>query len=600
VVAGFFGHLLTAFDNNGNPLPGWITNENQMTYCPPVLVDLDGDGYDEIISLHHFSDQFYAFDSNGASMPGWPVPGSGDTKPYTPAVGDIDGDGKLEIVTGTYLINPDQPEVRPALSSNTSAYPVIGDVDGDGALEAVIIDYYCCGKKKIKIYSGTGVLERSFNTFGDSNEGVPPALADLNGDHTPEIIFFSQSHLEVYYGNGTSYPGWPQYVGQDYWQAYTTPVVGDVDGDKQPDIVVTLYRYSNYTGEVRVYNRNGVLHPRFPKYIDVGIQGGATPAIADIDLDGRNEIVITGQPWHARNEFLDNLWVLDLGGPAHGKIEWGQFGGGPHHRGIYPVPGAPSPKGLPSTGILNFLPLVSGIGTPVAPAPTGIHGRILLNGIPKAGIPMDLLKLNGGQWITQKTVSTNANGNYAFTGVPSLSSNQVYLVRYQNKSGAGDRLTQWISRQITRYVAGNTVGISDIDIANVSLAGPVNGTRSALPITFEWTERPNSHTDMYSLVLYDATDGSPAYQSQPWGDNSGFILYHLPPGFSNGSPYAWSVWIRSPDGELGVARWPRMITILASLTEVTKSEPQPMAELLWSDNPALPCWMFDFLPTCER
>src|SRR5205085_1744033 len=57
-------------------------------------------------------------------------------------------------------------------------------------------------------------------------------------------------------------------------------------------------------------------------------------AIADIDRDGRNEILVAGSDsgWSGHEAFL---YAYDLGGGPHGAIEWGQQGGGPRHQGLY-------------------------------------------------------------------------------------------------------------------------------------------------------------------------------------------------------------------------------------------------------------------------
>ena len=43
-------------------------------------------------------------------------------------------------------------------------------------------------------------------------------------------------------------------------------MIGDVDGDSLPDIAITTQDDGNsIDGEVRLFNRNGVMHPHFPE-----------------------------------------------------------------------------------------------------------------------------------------------------------------------------------------------------------------------------------------------------------------------------------------------------------------------------------------------
>ncbi|HSW38555.1 MAG TPA: CFI-box-CTERM domain-containing protein, partial [Acidobacteriota bacterium] len=96
----------------------------------------------------------------------------------------------------------------------------------------------------------------------------------------------------------------------------------------------------------------------FPKQVNIGT--GLIPAIADIDADGRNEIIVTGDaPFHQdrsyRIGYFDKVWVYDLGGVHHGPVIWGQFMGNAGNTGtptiVYPTPRvfrslvAVSPKG---------------------------------------------------------------------------------------------------------------------------------------------------------------------------------------------------------------------------------------------------------------
>ncbi|MGE5306679.1 MAG: InlB B-repeat-containing protein [Alphaproteobacteria bacterium] len=121
-----------------------------------------------------------------------------------------------------------------------------------------------------------------------------------------------------------------------------------------PDILVTTYK------KVWLFNRNGVLHAKFPK--DVAIDDGAVPAIADLDGDGRNEIIINGNFWGGVEGDYNKVWVYDLGGPPHGPVMWGQLMGGEKHQGVF--------KGgftVPHRAILNVSRKGPGTGTITAP-----------------------------------------------------------------------------------------------------------------------------------------------------------------------------------------------------------------------------------------
>src|SRR5205807_1615143 len=161
-----------------------------------------------------------------------------------------------------------------------------------------------------------------------------PAIADLDGDGTLEIVTVGGNSLYAFHANGTLVQGFPAAF-PVYNDTKAFPVVGDVDGDGLPDIVMaTRIPAANpdqaLLGQVHVFDRHGVPHARFPKTLPIGVP--AAPAIADIDGDGRNEIVIAGNFLNGEQGFFDKVWVFDLGGPPHGPVLWGQFMGNAKHR----------------------------------------------------------------------------------------------------------------------------------------------------------------------------------------------------------------------------------------------------------------------------
>jgi uncharacterized repeat protein (TIGR02543 family) len=128
---------------------------------------------------------------------------------------------------------------------------------------------------------------------------------------------------------------------------------------------VTVVSDNGGGGSLLVYRRDGTLLPGFPRAI-AGLGTGAVPAIADIDGDGRNDIVVVSDFWNGRSGYYDKIWAFDLGGPTpHGAILWGQFMGGPKHQGRYGA--APTIVG----SVLTVTRVGSGTGT-VRSTPIGI------------------------------------------------------------------------------------------------------------------------------------------------------------------------------------------------------------------------------------
>ncbi len=218
------------------------------------------------------------------------------------------------------------------MDGEVDTFPAIGDVDGDGDPEIVLMASQGI-TSFVKVLAADGTVERTMTAVGDVAYGTAPALGDLDGDGVPEIVVQTDDALNVWKGNGTIFPGWPR-TWTNSWQGSSAPVIGDVDGDGQPDIAITKQvAGSSEFGEVRLYDRNGVLNSHFPKQLELG--AGGVPAIADLDLDGRNELVVLGSAWSGFEGLYDKVWVYDLHGSSYGGIEWGQFGGNARHTGLY-------------------------------------------------------------------------------------------------------------------------------------------------------------------------------------------------------------------------------------------------------------------------
>ncbi|NJL05892.1 MAG: PQQ-binding-like beta-propeller repeat protein [Chloroflexaceae bacterium] len=183
-----------------------------------------------------------------------------------------------------------------------------------------------------------------------------PAIADLTGDGVPEIVVTvgdiltapSNGGIVVLNNAGVALPGWP-IVSPDEGGAgtqfelpngyadglITSPAIGDVTGDGVPEIV--------YAGNYRVHVRGVDALYRFP-YVSPGDNPAATefgwpqfvldtiwasPAIADINNDGINDIVIGvdahNESWYFRES--DTWRYTKEGGDLYvfngdGSIQW--------------------------------------------------------------------------------------------------------------------------------------------------------------------------------------------------------------------------------------------------------------------------------------
>ncbi len=218
----------------------------------PSIADLDGDGIKEFICTTWDSTRAYVFDRDGNVTPGWPVVTGASFSGA--AIGDLDGDGKKEVVFAT----------------NTTSFFVVrwngtDFLDGDSNPATI------------------GV----FKVLGSGFNYATPAIADLDGNGTKEIVYGEASGLlHAWRTNGTEMPGFPINL---HGTISSSAAIGYLDGasDSQLDIVVAAADDSLYA-----FRADGSIRPGFPKRL--GTQGATkipSPALADMDHDGFLDIV---------------------------------------------------------------------------------------------------------------------------------------------------------------------------------------------------------------------------------------------------------------------------------------------------------------------
>jgi hypothetical protein len=215
------------------------------------------------------------------------------------ASGAIQGDGTggvIRILNGQTCALEETIQVGPAVRD--AATPAIADLDGDGTMEIVARTNGFETNNKIVAFKWNG---KNFDLMWTSSpEGVPNpiggngnwdgvSLHDLDDDGLPEVI---GRNGEVYSGKD----GHRISAGGGGIVLNSDPVVGDVDHDGKPDLVANKVFTWNGAGWTEKYPGVGTTtyadSPQFFAYADFGTPNGAS--FDRTKLDGIAEVVSVG------------------------------------------------------------------------------------------------------------------------------------------------------------------------------------------------------------------------------------------------------------------------------------------------------------------
>jgi hypothetical protein len=315
------GTEMTDGDNDIRTV-GMFIEDGSYYRASPVICDMDLDGIEEIICASWDDEKLYVWNydpvqDTATAKPGWPK-STGGFVYGTPAVGDIDGDGYQEVVAltgGAYALmawNHDGTEVADGDNNPSTdgilyklttkwnyCSPAIGNLDGTGAMEVVFGTY--TGDLHVIDGSGNDLWGWPYST-GETIVSSP-ALVDFDEDGDLEIVFSSNDDtVRVMHHDKVMASGWPQRHVQS-GELSPSPAVGDMDNDGDLDIVL-----GGSNGRVVLKTYEGDLMVGWPVYIDGDIM--SSPVVGDIDGDDLLDVVIGSDEgsvyaWDRRGNLID-------------------------------------------------------------------------------------------------------------------------------------------------------------------------------------------------------------------------------------------------------------------------------------------------------
>lgn len=287
--------------SNGNLL--WSRALSGVGLYPPSVGDIDGDGKFEIVQGTGGTTsipKLHAFDNQGNALAGFPISLNDQWILTAPTLSDLDNDGQMEIIATqldgssgkVHVLKNDGTPFNnnwPVQLTNRPATTAsVGDIDNDGT-------------KDIIVHSTRQIYALDLN--GQNKSGFPivnpntwfsfqsPYLSDLDGDNQLEIIGASHGDAPEFYAinsDGSYHDGWPIAIPDNEW-TFNTPTV--IERNNQTEILMS--RRGSIGVNDMLYNWDGAgqIQSGFPIIKEGGTEG--VISVADIDNDGEAEIIFS-------------------------------------------------------------------------------------------------------------------------------------------------------------------------------------------------------------------------------------------------------------------------------------------------------------------
>ena len=292
------------------------------TYATPPLADIDGDGKLETI-FPSYGGKIIAVDDDGTQM--WVVDkGSAGTRSV---IVDLTVDDGLEVVAGAaskaFLLKASDGTQIWEADYRMLCDPAIADVDGDGKLEVV---FSTSGSVIVALNAEDGTVAWTSAAMGQDAQNNLAIISDINADGKPDVVAGSRDYKMYVFSGADGTKLWDYAVVGRCFSA----AVADFNGDGFDDVVTTA---GMGTPESYAYLLDVKNQTLLWQHDIVGRSGYTTersPSIADVNGDGTPDVLIAGlsQKLYALSGVDGSeIWTIDTDDPSAGVPAVGDLDG---------------------------------------------------------------------------------------------------------------------------------------------------------------------------------------------------------------------------------------------------------------------------------
>jgi hypothetical protein len=282
------------------------------------VADLNGDGNADLVAVNYDSGDITVLLGKGDGTFSTPRVGyaTGGQPWYRPLIADFSGNGKLDVIVQdemfnlVYLRGYGDGTFRAAVNYYATPSPTIdpnnlsdlawswdvatGDLNGDGKPDVVVGNYcnavgnYCNAALGVTVFlnNGDGTFKPGVN-YGSGGGLQYVRLADMNGDGKLDIVAsdYNNHRISVFYGYGDGTFQAPVTYYDFDSQRPEALAIADFNGDGKPDVAVVI------GGQILVLLNDGMGGGRLADtHLLTGY--GTSVNVSDINGDGKPDLLI--------------------------------------------------------------------------------------------------------------------------------------------------------------------------------------------------------------------------------------------------------------------------------------------------------------------